>query len=88
MCRFRIVGVTFLDDYKLDITLSNGHGILYDISPKLKTARFQNLHQVSLFRSGQLSQDGIITWRDGTELSLDEIILELTNQMPYRNRKN
>lgn len=87
MCRLRIIEVIFLEDYKMNIALSNGHGILYDISPKLKTARFQTLQPASVFCSGQLSQDSMICWPDGTELSLDEILLELANKIPYRITK-
>lgn len=83
MFQLRITDVKFHENYKLDISLSNGHGILYDISPKLKTARFQTLQSQSLYRSGQLATDSMICWEDGTELTLDEIVLELTNQIPY-----
>lgn len=83
MYRLSITDVKFLKDYNLNILLSNGHGVLYNIAPKLRTARFQALQSESIYYSGYLSANGVICWQDGTELTLDEIVLELTNQIPY-----
>lgn len=75
-----IKDIKFLDQYKLDILLSNGHGILYDLAPKIKTARFQILEDQAIYYQGHLTPDGMIRWQGGTELDLDEIVLDLINQ--------
>lgn len=84
MRRLKITAIRFLADYKLDISLSNGHGILYDISPQINTVRFLSLQNNSIYKNGSLLADDVISWPSGTELTLDEIFLELTSQMPYR----
>lgn len=88
MEQLQIKAINFSTDYKLNITLSNGHGIIFNFISIINTARFQQLKDVSLFKKGYLSNNGVICWSCGTELTLDEIMMELTNQMPYRMASN
>lgn len=73
----------FLDQYKIKVTISTGHEILYDMQTKVDTARFQALKDQTVFEKGKLTDRGIISWDDQVELSLEEIILNLTG----RNRR-
>lgn len=84
MYLLKITEVKFLANYILDISLSNGHSIMYDITPQIHTARFQSLQNHSLYQEGHLSSAGVIYWMCGIELTLEEILMELTNTMPYR----
>lgn len=83
MSQLKIIDVEFLDDYQLSISLSNGHGIRYDIKSKLKTARFQSLNSQDVYKNGTLLSDDTIYWGSGTELALEEVVMDLTNQIPY-----
>lgn len=70
----KISQVEFLDDYRINILLCNGHGIIYDMKPKLKTIRFIDLAQKEIFIRGQVIGQRIIRWNASTEISLGEIL--------------
>lgn len=73
----KITQVEFLDDYKINILLCNGHGIIYDMKPKLKTIRFIDLAQKEIFVRGQVIGQLIIRWNASTEISLGEILNQI-----------
>lgn len=79
----KITSVNFCDNYELDISLSNGHGILYNLASRIRTARFQPLQDKTLYQKGSLLPDGVIHWTGSIELTLDEILIELTNQISH-----
>lgn len=81
MAEIRIEAVRFLEGHQLDILLSNGHRIIYNLQPKLVTARFADLNQPELFSKGEVIEGKVICWNTNTELSLDEIILYVNNSM-------
>ena len=68
--------VLFLEDYRLEITLADGRNCVFDMKPKLKTVRFNELRSVDIFLTGTLKNGQVICWSNGTELSLDEIMPE------------
>lgn len=84
MEQLKILHVEFLENYCMYISLSNGHGIMYDMKSKIKTARFQSLQSEDMYKKGNLFFDGTIRWKNDTELTLEEVIMEVTNQIPYR----
>lgn len=81
MADIRIEAVGFLEGYRLDILLSNGHRIIYNLQPKLVTARFADLNQPELFSKGEVIEGRVICWNANTELSLDEILLYVNNSV-------
>lgn len=74
----KIERVIFLEDYQLDILLSNSHRIIYNLEPKLKTARFSDLSDPEIFSSGDLNDNKVICWNVPAELSLEEILFSVT----------
>lgn len=64
------------DGYQLEIYLDNGDRISYDLKPKIVTARFQELRDEEVFRTGYVPDGKRICWKTGAELTLDEIMLQ------------
>lgn len=74
----RIKKVSYMENYQLDIMLGNGHRIIYNMEPKLITARFRDLSDRKLFYAGQITDNGkVIRWNENTELSINEIMLHV-----------
>lgn len=74
----RIKNVTYEKEYRISIQLQNGHGIIYNMQPKLTTARFRDLECWDIFQAGTVSDSGkSIIWNKHTELSIDEILLQI-----------
>lgn len=73
----KISGLSFDKEFHIHITLNSGHEIIYDMQPKLVTARFQELSDLVVFQSGSLVGGRSICWSTGAELSLDEIFLNI-----------
>ena len=80
MASLWIEDIRFRKDYLIEITLSNHHKIIYDIKPKLITARFRDLEDEELFLSGRLFDGNTICWSPGIELSLEEIMINISNR--------
>lgn len=80
MANLWIEDIRFLKDYFIEITLSNRHKIIYDIKTKLITARFKDLEDEELFLSGRLLDGNTICWSPGIELSLEEIMINISNR--------
>lgn len=76
----QIVKVIFKENFLLNIFLTNGGNIIYDLKPKLVTARFRDIENWEQFCTGKVIEGKIIRWNLTTELSLDEILLNL-NEM-------
>lgn len=79
MADTRMQEVQFQEGYRLDILLDNGHRIIYNLEPKLVTARFQELASREAFYDGYLLDGKRICWKSGAELTLDEILLHLNH---------
>lgn len=76
----RILDVQFLDNYIMDIRLSNGHRILFNMKPKLSTARFAHIHSIQHFNEGKVIDGKLVRWNPITELSLNEMLLNLEKE--------
>lgn len=68
--------VDFLDDYVLDIKLTNGKRIRFDLKPLLSTARFKHIVSEEFFKKGKFINQCCIYWDDITELQDYEIFEE------------
>lgn len=75
----KIKMVEFQDDFHIYVYLSNGEQIIYDLKPKLKTARFRELSDKAFFKKGYVESE-MIRWDVNTEISLDEILLQTKTQ--------
>ena len=73
----KIESVSFLQGFQLDILLSNGNKYIFDINPKLDTAGVYDLNSWDIFLNGQVKNNQIITWNDGTAIHLDEILSDI-----------
>ena len=79
----KISSVEFVNDYQIDILLTSGHHILYNLGPKLTTARFKKIEGKETFNSGRVVGGNRIVWDFSTELSLDEILWNVCEQKNY-----
>lgn len=68
--------VSFLENFQLEVLLTDGRICSYDLRPKLKTVRFYDLDTWDAFSSGFLKRGLFICWNNGVELSIDEILLD------------
>lgn len=66
--------VVFLQDFQLEVVMSDGRCYLYDMRPKLKTVRFYDLSDWEVFSKGYIKREQMICWDNGSELFVDEII--------------
>lgn len=73
----KIREVAFDQEFHIHIVLDNGDSIVYDMQPKLITARFQELSDSHVFLEGSIMGGKIISWSTGVELTLDEILLNI-----------
>ena len=60
--------VQLLNNYKIAVELDNGSSFVYDLKPKLQTARFAALADMDFFQSGQLVNQEYIRWNDSLML--------------------
>lgn len=79
MTESKIKAIEFLDNYQIKIFLENDHCIIYNMKPKLETVRFHDLCNPDLFSRGRLSKGHIIQWDYNVELSLEEILEQVSN---------
>lgn len=69
-----ITCVTPRDDHTLLIELSNQNSIIYDLKPRLKTARFLVLNDLNRFKSVRVDRGNTLVWDSLCQLTIDEII--------------
>lgn len=69
--------VRFLEDFKLEVLLTNGDRIIYSLKLKRTTARFKEIEDWDRFCGGKVIDGNRIVWPNETELSIDEILYEL-----------
>lgn len=73
----KIAEVKFIEEYIILILLKDGHELVYDMKPRLVTARFRDLTDWKLFSEGKImNSNKIIKWNDNTEISIEEIMLQ------------
>lgn len=73
-----MTGIVFLENYLIEVTLKNGHRIVYNLNAKIKTARFQDLLESEIFFCGELVNGNRIRWMGNIEISLEEILKQVT----------
>ena len=66
--------VQFWDDYKIAVELENGSSFVYNLKPKLQTARFAVLEDIDFFKSGRLVDNDCIRWSDSVMLYIYEML--------------
>ncbi len=76
----RMEKVFFLDDFILEVELTDGRSCIYDMKPKLKTVRFHDLEDEGIFSDGRIKNGQVICWSNGIELSLHEIMMNPVNR--------
>lgn len=76
MTTARIASVNYAEGYRMEVSLQNGHEIIYNMEHKLTTARFGELAEWDVFISGKIADSGkVIRWNDRIEISLEEMML-------------
>jgi hypothetical protein len=64
-----------LEDYKLQITMSNGNQLKFDMKPYLNTIQFCPLRDIDLWKNVQV-YDTYLLWngKEKVELSIDTLL--------------
>lgn len=70
----RIESVRFLNDFIIELVLSNQKIVQYDFKPNLKTARFKHIHSQDFFKQGVLKEHCSIYWDPVTEIQDYEML--------------
>lgn len=77
MAEERIAEVKYAEEYQMSVVLNDGQEIRCNMKAKLVTARFRDLEDETIFRSGKIMRSGrIIKWNDNTEMAIEEIMLQ------------
>ncbi|AET67883.1 Protein of unknown function (DUF2442) [Desulfosporosinus orientis DSM 765] len=76
----RITRVDIVDDWTLDIELSNGHLILFDTRRLLETAPGYGILRKNEVLTRPRTDGQNIFWQDGPRLTLEEIMALLNRQ--------
>jgi len=72
MSKMRSVRLT--EDYKIAVELENGSSFVYNLGPKLQTARFAALSDKEFFQKGRLVGEDCIKWSDSLMLYAYEML--------------
>lgn len=70
----KILTLQLLDDHKIAVELANGSSFVYDLKPRLKTARFAALADIEFFKTGRLMEKDYIWWSDSLMLYTYEML--------------
>ena len=62
------------DDHTVTIVLSNHHQIIYDLRPRLQSARFCELSDLTKFRMVRIEHANTLVWNNLCQIAIDEII--------------
>lgn len=73
----KIEKIEFWEQYHIKLYLTNGHAVIYNLYPRIKTARFFHLSDEKLFKEGQIVRGDVIKWDGMTEVSLEEIMYDI-----------
>lgn len=79
MTDVKINHVQFLEHYRMDIALDNGHRVIYNLKPKLTTVRFKELEDWEVFSKGKIVLGTRICWYTGVEVTLNEIMYHVNH---------
>ena len=71
----RVKSVRAMQDYKLQLTFTNGEKRIFDIRPYLSKGVFQELMNETLFQTVRVSL-GSIQWQNGQDLCPDCLYIE------------
>lgn len=72
MSKMRSVRLT--EDYKIVVELENGCSFVYNLEPKLQTARFAALADKEYFQKGRLIDGDCIQWSDSLMIYTYEML--------------
>ncbi len=82
----RVKSVRTMQDYKLQLTFTNGEKRIFDARPYLSKGVFQELMNETLFQTVRVSL-GSIQWQNGQDLCPDCLYLESKPQQPSAVKK-
>lgn len=70
----KIHSVLLTEDYKIAVELENGSSFVYNMRPKLLTARFAALADKEYFQKGRLIDGDCIQWSDSLMIYTYEML--------------
>jgi hypothetical protein len=77
----RVKSVTPRDDYKLEITFSNGEVGIFDCSHLLDFGVFQELRDINYFKQARV-EDGTVVWPHEQDICPDTLFLDSKKLSP------
>ena len=77
MSALTIAEVKFKEDYLMSVLLDDGNEVIYDMKPRLVTARFRDLEDWKIFSGGKIvNANKAVKWNQNTEMTIEEIMLK------------
>lgn len=76
----KIQSIMFFPDFTIQVVLSDGEQINYNLKTKLLTARFKGIEKWENFNKGKVVGDYRICWGYGIELTLAEMMNDLESR--------
>lgn len=77
MNKVQIEKASFLENFIIELELSNKQRVYYDLKPQLNTARFKHIQSQAFFETGRLVNRCSIYWDPLTEIQDYEMLGEL-----------
>lgn len=87
MINVYIQEINFFEGYKIELCLSNQHRIVYDMTFRIKTARFLVIKDPDIFKQAKIINGKIIRWANNVEVSLEEIMIQIVGGTSFREKK-
>lgn len=70
----KLIHVVPTKNHTLVIGLDNSHKIIYDMKPRLQTARFCELAELDRFKAVTIEDGSSLVWTGLCQITIDEII--------------
>ena len=74
----RVIAVSPLSDYKIEIKFNNDEIKIFDVKPYLEYGVFKELKEMSYFKNVK-SENGTVVWKNGQDFCPDTLYIEGEN---------
>ena len=83
---YRIVKLTVLPKYKLQIEFEDGAAGIVDLADDLYGPMFESLKDEAVFRTAFLDEFGTVCWPNGADYAPDTMYDMVTGKAPFRRQ--
>jgi hypothetical protein len=83
---YRIVKLSVLPKYKLQIEFEDGTAGIVDLADDLHGAMFEPLKDEAFFRKASLDEFGVVCWPNGADYAPDAMYDIITGKPPFHHQ--